>query len=364
MKVLLSTICDNSNIGTYLQIYATVRKLEARGNDVTLLNYERVYLLGRAYALELWKDKPFIIRHALAVVYAIINRVKINHTKAFLIRHGIHLTKKYRDLDSIIAAKLHYDLYVTGSDQVWNSVHNAGLDEVFFLNFTEGKKVSYASSIGTNGIDEKNRDLFLKYLRTYSVLSVRENAAKHILEEMGFKNVSQVLDPTLLLNQHQWSAIADNTMQLTEKFLLVYTVEGDKDGLVERTAIKIAKAKGLKIYYISPTKIKSPSHYVDKYFDEVSPEIFLLLFLKAEFTVVSSFHGTAFSINFNKQFVTIAPQRFNSRVVSLLETFGIQDVYISKDSQTFPPKINYENVNHRLDELRKESESIIDSFFQ
>ena len=361
MKILLSTIVDNTNIGTYLQIYATVRKLEIRGHDVTVLNYIRDYLLGRQYALNLWKNKPFLIRHILSFAYVSRNQFVKNKTKQFLYRTGIKLTKQFRSLEEIKKDQLDFDLFISGSDQIWNCTHNNGFDEVFFLSFTNGKKVSYAASIGMDNIPSEFISHFKKLLYDYKCISVREDIGVQMLNKIGILNVTNVLDPTLLLKQNEWiSSVATLSFTKTDNYLLIYTVEQNNQELLYAAADKISKNLNLKVYQISSTHIRTKNGIVNSFFEEATPELFIQLFNYASYTIVSSFHGTAFSINFRKQFITVSPDRFSSRVLSLLRLFNIENRYVN-NIQNIPNKdIPYDLVNEKLELMRKKSEKYID----
>ena len=361
MKILLSTIVDNTNIGTYLQIFATVRKLEIRGHDVTVLNYVRDYLFGRQYALNLWKNRPFLIRHILSFAYAIRNKFVKNQTKQYLNRTGIKLTKRYGSLDEIKKHQLDFDLFVSGSDQIWNCTHNNGLDEVFFLSFTNGKKVAYAASIGTDNIPPEFISRFKKLLYDYRCISVREDIGVEMLNRIGIKDVINVLDPTLLLKQNEWiSSVPTSSFTKTENYLLIYTVEQKNQELLYAVADKISKNLNLKVYQISSSYIRNKNTIVNSYFETATPELFIQLFYNASYTIVSSFHGTAFSINFGKQFITVSPDRFSSRVLSLLRLFNIENRYVNNFQNIPNEDIPYDLVHEKLELMRKKSEDYID----
>lgn len=364
MNILLTTIVDNSNIGTYLQIYATVKKLKERGHNVSVLNYERAYIVNREYALNLWKDKNFIIRNLFSFYYVLINMFKINYLKKFLIRKKVTLTRHFKSIYDIKKNLNHYDLYMTGSDQVWNCIHNANkLDEVYFLNFTSGKKYAYAASIGMDNIPDEYKSRFKQLLNDYEGISVRENKAVELLNQLGIENVELVLDPTLLLNRQDWlQEIGDMDFHKVNPFVLIYSVEEDCNKLILEVAKKIAKEKNYRIYFVSSTKVSLYlRQHVDRCFEKASPELFLALFDAADFIVVSSFHGTAFSINFNKPFLTVAPKRFSSRVQSLLQLFDLTHCYINSNNFNLPT-IYYSEINKKLQILRNKSEKIINSY--
>ena len=360
MKILLVTIIDNNNIGTCLQIYATVQKFCQKGHDVCVLNYIRDYLFGRKYALDLWKGKNWLLRYLFSYYFAWINRKKIFKTTEFLSNNSIKLTKAYTSANEIRGDLWDYDLYVTGSDQVWNVAHNNNrFDGVYFLQFSKGKKIAFSASIGTDSFPNEYIEQIKELLSHYLKISVREAGAVSVLNEIGIRNVTHVLDPTLLYSKDEWiKMLPCDSFVKTEPYLLIYTVEDNEERVYE-IAKQIAKEKKLAIYQVSGAIIKKNSNS-KKCFSNASPELFLRLVADADFMVVSSFHGTAFSVNFNKQFITVAPNRFNSRVRNLLRMFGLEERYVDSDIELNYNAIDYDKVNMLLGRQRFISEDFID----
>jgi hypothetical protein len=243
------------------------------------------------------------------------------------------------------------DLYITGSDQVWNSIYNGGIDTHYFWGGIKGPKIAYAASIGNNGLTEEEKGIYPKLLKEYSAISVREESAKLALEEIGF-NATQVLDPTFMLDRNDWQKYASKRI-ITEPYLLVYLPYNTVDvNLTYRTIRKIAKAKELKVVSFS-------WHYwADKYADKTikyaNPGDFLSLMTNAEYVVTNSFHGTAFSINLNKQFCVYLPSSFSTRLVSLLKLCNLEHRLLNDeitDSQ-IQEVIDYGEINKALNSER------------
>jgi hypothetical protein len=362
MKVLLVTIVDNNNIGTALQIYSTVRLIEERGHEVVVLQYIRSYLFGKEYALNLWKNKNWAIRHLFALYYVWINRNRDFLTIRFLRKQSMKITRPFYSVDELKREDFDYDLYVTGSDQVWNMAHNNNrFDEAYFLSFVKGNKVSYAASIGMDKIPIEYAEIVRNYLSEYTSISVRESQAVDILNDIGIVNVKHVLDPTLLLTDKDWDNIAKNVPFVKESpYLLIYSVEEKCRELICDISSAIAAEKHLKIFEVSGSNRHGGSQ-VDRFVPNTSPELFLNLFKNADFAIVSSFHGTAFSINYNIQFITVAPDRFSSRVKSLLAKLGLDERYVISGGKIPKELIDFSIVNSRLNSLRAESAKYLDS---
>ena len=229
------------------------------------------------------------------------------------------------------------------------------------------KRVAYAASLGLDSIPEDEKVETIRLLKRYSQITVREQQAVSLLKTLGIES-KVVLDPTLLLNGVEWTAIAQTQpMELNEPFLLVYSVEGTREAaLMEKYATFIAKERKLKIYEISYQHSMKKMRFADKHFCLATPDVFLNLISKASFVVVSSFHGTAFSINMNKQFLTIMPGRFNSRVENILNITGLHDRLVTDDSFSVNSlqEIDYSIVNGRLSEERNASIAILEDLLR
>lgn len=361
MKALLSTIVDNVNFGTYLQSYATVRLLEKRGWEVDVLNYIRPHL---NHKLSIKKAFRKGLKHGvMRIGYECLDAYMKSKVKAFLASNA-RLTPTFTDWASFRQTLPRYDLYLTGSDQVWNSTHNHGVDEVFYFGGIKGRKRSYAASVGIDSFPENERERIKSLLDEYDVLSVRESFGVDALKKIGIEGAVQVLDPTLMVTGDEWRDIDPKKYQKKEPYLLVYSVEVNRDKETLDVARKIAKERGLKVYVVSPyVKFKSKLN-VDKVFSLASTETFLALFAQADYAVVSSFHGTAFAVNFNCQFITVSPERFSSRVMSLLKLLHLENRYISGVNEIPSSDIDYEPVNKILSAEREKSNAVLDRILE
>lgn len=357
-KILLVTIFDNINFGTYLQALATGTVLQRMGAEVQILWYERPWQRLRTSF-----DKYFpFVRH-IGWLYAQIKGnkgyIQKYNCRQFVKKH-IPITKLYYSYDEIKKNPPKANVYLTGSDQVWNTSHNKGIESVYYLDFVKkGKKVAYAASIGQNEIDPKYVDETRKLLSQYEAISVREKSAIKLLNNIGI-NADAVLDPTLLLTREDWSIYA-RPFRNNKPYVLVYSVElGAQDEIIAKTARLIANqinGEVIEVNYVGPDK-QIPD--CDKRFYYATPDLFLSLLLGASFTVVSSFHGTAFSLNCNIPFITVAPQAFSSRIDNILSETCTVGRKISEFNESiviniFNTPINYMAVNSYLEDMRRKS---------
>lgn len=369
-KVLLITILDNTNYGTYLQALATSVVVRNLGYEVEVIRYIRPCQTPHGQSMRILRERGLLRWINRCVLHGSKETWILRDKDYEFLQSFVPVTRQYTSFSELQRDVPEADIYLTGSDQVWNSVYNDGIDRSFYLDFAPAgkKRIAYAASIGMDKIPDEEREDMRSLLQKYAHITVREQAAVSLLSSVGIKSQC-VLDPTLLLTHSQWSDIAEKyPCKFDEPFLLVYSVElKSQNRLIEKYAKEIAEKKGLKIYHVSYSGSRKNPAYPDRHFNYATPDVFLNLMLNASFVVISSFHGTAFSINFNKQFLTVAPARFSSRVQSLLEKAGLSSrlVHNNSFSTTGLEDIDYMAINPIIQEEREKSlcafKSILDN---
>lgn len=268
--------------------------------------------------------------------------------------NNLVLSKSF-DADTISNVSNLYDVYFTGSDQVWNYKGN-NFDSNYFLNFVSdiNKRNSYAASIGMSSIPQEYNSFYYENLKKMNMISVREKSAKRIIDEFNLnKTVQVVVDPTLLLNKNDWFKLIKDKIekQTKQEYILIYSFSLS-DSLY-KLAIDLSKKTGLPIYSIT----NSPKNWRGiKKITGVGPLDFLSLFFNAKYILTNSFHGTAFAINFNKVFwvdlSTSVNKAVTSRITDLLEELNIKE-----RSNLVPDNliIDYNLVNSKLELMREKS---------
>lgn len=361
MKVSLITLHRVFNYGSVLQTYASQKVFEDAGYEVEVVDYITKQRTNKRLFLGVpdTVKKDFVHKYAYLALKSASVLIKKNTFGGF-IRKNIHLTKrKYITAQDIINDPPQADIYVTGSDQVWNSQYNEGVDKGFFLEYapSDKKKIAYVASFGKTKLDDSEIVITKKYLQKYDAISVREDAAVKIVNELGYPACC-IIDPTLQIRKEDWLKIASERL-VKEKYLILMLLYNEDNGATEY-ARKIADKKGLKLVKIS-WDLKKPE-LVDKLMTHRSPQDFLSLFHYADFVVTNSFHGLAFSINLNKQFVVVPRNEFNSRIESLLRLVGLEDRLIKEDKlDVVDKKIQYNNVNTILNVEREKATKFIES---
>jgi hypothetical protein len=317
MKICIITCQNAVNHGARLQCYALVHWLQKQGHSVEVIDYRPTYSLDQklfywpGLSLKSWIKLP---------LYYPVRKRNIERRKVFDV-----FSKKYLPLTSRIYYTIEdlrknppmADLYIAGSDQIWNTTLANGTDPAYYLDFGSDNvlRESFAASFATESL-KSGSDVFVReQLKKFDKITVREQSALKILEYLGFEG-SQQEDPVFLLSTSEWDEVSDGT-GVGERYVLVYDFYLGND--IHTAAQKIAKEKGLKIYNIS----HSPLSYADKNFIYSGPETFVSLIRNASYLISNSFHGTAFAMIFDVPFKVLdRPDGLNVRMHDLLERHG------------------------------------------
>lgn len=346
MKILTITCHRPHNYGAVLQAYALNRFLQKRGHDARVIDYT-----SKSHGGISDKYKNNLLAKAVRGILLFPDRLKGNKVFGEFIKNNISLTERsYFSHRELVDNPPSADLYITGSDQVWNCDIPVGKDDAYFLDFSgpNAKKISYAASMATDLLPDNQKKRYYNLLYDFHAISVREPSSVSILKSIGIDAVS-VLDPVYLLDKREWVDLAEKA-DYKEPYVLVYSFNRQKN--VFDFAKKIAKEKNLKVYSVN-TRWLDIINRTDKYFWSVSPQKFLSLILNADIVVTNSFHGISFSIIFEKYFFAFTKETGNSRIIDLLKSLHLEDRLLKNNLQENP--VDYKKVNALLDELKNSS---------
>jgi len=362
MKIALITTQNVNNYGAILQAFA-LQKVLSRYGDVEVINYANRHI---GISFDLVRFKPTV--HGLLGmgkdIFRIVPRYKvIKKFKAF-IHKNILLTKSFSS-EALLRGELgNYDLYVAGSDQIWNPVcisKDSVIDLIYFLSFApkKSRKISYASSIGGYKFSANEKLQVAGLLEGFNAISVREKDTQILLKDFLNKDVEHVLDPTLLLSKKEWLEAfnVEDKGNKKEGYILLYTVP--KIPLIHDAVSYFAKKTGLKVVALDQGLTAGAK--VDLHIRDAGPIEFLELFANAAFVITDSFHGTCFSINFELPFITISQGVHSNRVESLLSLVGLQDRLV-KNEKGFKGLgfvMDYEKTQQNLLKARSDSLSFL-----
>lgn len=362
MKVNIITFHNTMNFGASLQCAALSRYMTSLGHDVEVINYLPDYVMNKKSVLKEFK-KAHSVR-GIVKGFAYLSKAGTIKSKdkkyTDFLERNIRLTKPYHSYDDILSDVPQADLYICGSDQIWNpSLTGDSLDKAFFLDFVgEGKaRVAYGASVGELDF-EKHRDELKKLTEGFRSISVREKTVSDKLSGVIGREVNVVLDPTLLLNKEDYSSMELSCNVPSGKYLLLYNIQNSD--LTISTAKKIAAERNLEIVDISANpfqKIKGTTRLLN-----IGPGEFLTLYKNADYVVTNSFHGTVFSIVYEKNFNSGLHTTRGGRIRDLLNSLELNNRITADNSDINSSDIDYHIVKNKLDSLRESSQSFINGF--
>lgn len=352
-EIITVTFQNAMNYGAILQCYALQNVISKKYPNVKTLNYNNK-IISKDYAYFYRGGKTLFqkIKNIIAGVVFFPKNYKRNKNFNKFISNNIKFTRKMNKNEITKIYIKSNNIFIAGSDQIWNTEITKGFDDIYFLNFSESiKKISYAASIGNSSIDSSYLDLYKNVLKKYSFISVREDSAKSNLQKLLKKEIYSVLDPTLLLSKYDWNNLVNNLDVIKEKYIFVYMAYGP---CVE-IAKKISEYTGYKIIYIEKKNIFKNGKNVYG----ISPEQFVNLIKNAEYIVTTSFHAVAFSVIFNKKFWVTIPEKVGSRIMDFLKLINLSSRIVNNidelDKKDVKETINYDIINNILEREKKKS---------
>jgi len=365
-KVGIITFHRSFNCGSVMQAYALQKlfvdkyQLDAEFIDFSNQGQQDLYAVF---------DKRLRIRSIVKnVILSIFCKRLFENNKSYekYINTNLRLSKRrYSEAITLDEAQLYYDMYVAGSDQVWN-ITIPDSDDAYFLPFINNhRKIAYAVSQGAKNISiySDSPGKYKKMIRDFDFLSVREpNGQKWLEDDFGIKSTI-VLDPTLLLDKNDYTDIEDPVLEDLKKdeYIFVYATELNKD--FEKLIQSKAKEENLKIVIWQPyTWIKIAGWSKDYVLPrEQNPGKYLSLMKDAKYVFTASFHGVIFAMQYRKNFWVLRNDGMDydkdDRILSLLDNFQFTSRLITGNENT--AKLNeipdYDYFESKLTVDRKKS---------
>ncbi len=339
MKIGIITIHKSPSYGACLQSFALWKYISSEGVDCEIIDLHRpthIDFKKSDHFLPMRQEhltfKVKVLTELFKLKDRLLAKVHLSplEKKYNQFNEEIKYSKVYKGVDELYANPPSYDLYVTGSDQVWNP-QQAYCIEPYFLTFVNngGKKISYAASIGLKDLLSEEKEKFAQWLESYDAIGVREKSAQELLTSFMNKPTTLVLDPTFLLDKESWQKEA--VFPTVEKpYILLFSLFTPPNIL--NFAKRIAKESNKQLIVLAPNKKEVIEGGL--LVNDAGPREFLGYFCQADMVITDSFHGTVFSMimeagNF---FSYIAPNnRRGSRIVDLLSLFQLEDHLLSPE---------------------------------
>lgn len=355
-KIGVLTFHRADSYGAHLQAYATVAFLNQSGYEAELVDYTNQYeqRFRRIFYSKNGKMTGFLTSFIKDYVF----KKRYYKNKAFgNIEQYCPVSKKKYETKKALD-KAFYDVLVVGSDQVWNREITNGLDDVFLLIHGQAsKRISISSSMGSVILNDEEKKMFQEAFKKFTAISAREEFAKNQLQETTGRPIKVLMDPTFLIDKKKWiQSLVQKSIpyrKIKEKYILTFFLAPD-----ETYKLRIAKlAKKLKLPVWSIQSIAVKRIESDRIILGATVADFLALIANAEVVVTDSFHGTAMSINLERNFVAFKNKGNPVRVMTLLDTLGLSN-RLDMNEEVYCP-VNYNRVNKMLEPLREDSKKWI-----
>ena len=347
-KIGIITILNVNNYGAELQAHALNKKLSLLGYDNEIINY--LFYKNPEYIFQekskpIFKIKP--IDKLKGFILSGLDRYsQLSNGKIAGVRlerfNEFHnklskVSSPIKSISELYTKELNYDTYIVGSDQVWNPNNQINI-EPYFLTFAPDnkKKIAYAPSFGVGNIEVDKHNRYNILLNNIDVISCREESGVQLIKDITNREATHVLDPTLLLSRKEWEDILV-PFEETEPYILLFIF--NNSSYVTNFALDLQKKTGYKIIRICKNEMRVESDKKILNIRDAGPREFLGIYQKAAIVLTTSFHGSIFSLIFQKPFYTITPnsKNNNARQQSLLSMIGLEDRLI-KEGDDFPNK--------------------------
>lgn len=348
------------NFGSALQAYATQIVIQKMGYEVELIDY---IFPNKAHL----RHKVGFLRKSVYLLFQTLKgfplKKKRNVFEDFW-KNNYVLSKYYADSDAIKKDPPLYDVYIVGSDQVWNPKYIYD-DNTFFLDFLSNNSIcfSYASSFAQLKFSIEYEKNARKYLSAFKAFSVREKDGVEVIEKFLGRKAIVTLDPTLLLKKKDYlSLIKQSKLEIDYPYILVYVLDYAYNPYpyVIQFINKLQEKTGYRIVCIEmPLKYAIRLKKVRNFQGGVSPSDFLYLFSKASVVVTTSFHGVAFSLNFAKPLYAVVNDESNgdNRIINLLKLCGASCCAVIKNTNLndidFFIQMDGTKIQYCLDKMRQ-----------
>lgn len=357
MKIGTITTHMADNYGAVLQAYA-LQSYIGKFAECEIINYYPTYV-KKTYHQNL---TSFSLKSFILYFFKLINSKKRNVRKDKFKKFRnqfLNLSQQYTSFEELKGCCNNYTSIIAGSDQIWNpNLHE--FDESYFLTFCNNSvlKNGYAPSFGVSELTDSQKKEIKKRCYNFKCLGFREKSGVNIAKELLNMDCPLILDPVFLLSKKEWKRII-SCKKSKEKYILCYFLSDPKKSIVN--ICKKFKNENINVYSIG-FSIKDFFNNSKKIYD-LGPLEFLEYIYNAEYIITDSFHATAFSIIFEKNFYTRIDggnAKRADRIISLFDSVGINRGYCDQDSKNLRfDSINYSNVNEQLMKLIANSKNFV-----
>lgn len=346
---IITYFYNSINYGGILQAYALCKFV----NKIDGVSAEQI-----CYDYDSYNDKYMkkrIKKKIKRILARFIKKYKTQYLKTknfriFVTNYIPHSRKVYSQKNIHMVNK-EYDIFIAGSDQIWNPI---SMDDNFFLQFVnKGKRtLSYAASMGADNIDSNSLLEIIIKLKKFDAISVRETSTKRNLMKNNLINMEVMIDPVFLLDVDEWNSVAEVREKLHEPYIFMYILSDDI--YIHNKVLNYAREKHFMIVNLSPLKLIDGVDVIS--LSEVGPSFFVGYIKNAQYCITDSFHCTAFSIIYKRKFIAFARKSelnvsANNRIRDLLIYIGEKERMVDKEDKF--DTVLEKNLSHYEDKMCK-----------
>lgn len=361
MKTGTLTFHSPNNNGSFLQAYAMQKVLIEAGYENEIIDYYSFDQVRQYSIFRAPRNVGDFIRNAISLLhygqlshrYNVFQRLRKEH---------LQMSRHFDTCQEALAVIDDYDAIICGSDQIWNT-RARDFSDIYLLPGIGKKKITYAVSCGSH-IEDVDQELVIKYAKDFKALSVREEALFNFFKQNGVDKVRTVLDPTLLLKKEDYKPLYSKNAIITSKYIFLYTINYSNEVL--KNAKRIAHILGLPVYaaFTGYSAYKCKMYGIKVIYD-MTPDVFLNLIDNASYVFTNSFHGTAFSIIFRKNFYRLCEMDdygkniIDDRIDNILGKLDLKNVNCNLNDSIENKEVDYSNIEAKLASMIEESKKYL-----
>ncbi|MDO4967208.1 MAG: polysaccharide pyruvyl transferase family protein [Candidatus Saccharibacteria bacterium] len=361
-KVGIITFHRSHNCGSILESFAMQKIVSKLGYSAELINFSSNGQRDMYRVFSKQRKIKKIIKNIIVLPLFRTIRRHYNNYADFIKKHLKVSSGDYKTESDLKNIKDNYDIFLAGSDQIWN-ITIPDYDISYFLPFTEKKKIAYAPSFGAKNIldNSASPEIYCDLLKKFNYLSVRENNGKKWIYDMTGISVPVVLDPTLLIGREEYDKL-ERDSGIKGKYIFYYSPQYKKD--INKFVKRVSKKYKMPVIVWNSKEyiIKGLYRYGFKMAYEQDPGIYLNLIKHAELVITTSFHGSIFSSIYRKKFWVMKNGGMygdDDRVLTLLDELKLSDRLIEptfdESCDYMEREIDYSSYKTALIKHKKES---------
>lgn len=355
MKVGILTFPNSKSYGAVLQMLALYQTCRDLGYDTQIINYHNAWMKQEKHLEKNRGQNNMAVRTRRQLTNLLHLTMKTGFTR-FEKQMNKVPKKAFSDKGQLREIAGNYGAVICGSDQVWNP-DITNFDLSYFLDFCGSKtaRISYAPSFGVESLPDAFAEKVRAELEKFQNISVREDSGGRIIRDLTGQDATLVIDPTLLLDEQQWQTYEQVHPQAKGEYILYYTVRSSRT--LWRHCLELAKKTNLKILRIGSNVISKQFKKNENadFVCDVSPAQWLYLVHNARYVVTNSFHGTAFSVNYRKDFYVEFSSLTNSRLSNIIRLLSLDNCVLKENVQIAPAVTDYGKAEAVLPKMKEDS---------